>query len=355
VKTPEQARAAGRRPDQIPEPGLWPDFVIEIQPIPPADAEIVWEWRVWDHLVQAQDPAAPNHGELAAHPGRIDVNAGAGAPQIDAEQLEQLKSLGYVPPDATVDDQRPDFLHVNAVAYHPGLDQIALSVPTVGEIWIVDHSTTTAEAAGSAGGRSGRGGDLLYRWGNPAAYGRGDAASTIFFYQHDVRWIPAGWKGAGNLMVFNNGRDRPDGPWSSVDEWTPPLTSEGRYLLEDDAAYRPSELVWRYRASEPTEFFAPFISGARRLANGNTFVASGTGGDLFEVTRAGEIVWEYRNPYSGDVRLADGSPPQPGTEDNPFAVFRAALIEADDPALAGRALAPLEPQPEWYEWKGQAP
>jgi hypothetical protein len=344
-KSPEEARAKGRRAELIPEPGLWVDYVLEIAPVRPRGANVVWEWRVWDHLVQFQDPAAPDFAEPATRPGRIDVNGDAHAPQIDAATLEQLKALGYVPPEATPQDVRADFLHINAVAHHPRLDQIALSAPTFGEIWIVDHGTSTAEAAGP-------GGDLLYRWGNPSAYGRGDGAAQRLFYQHDVRWIPDGWDGAGNLMVFNNGRERPEGPWSSVDEWTPPLGEDGRYLLQDGKPFGPAALAWQYRAAEPTSFYAPFVSGAQRLANGNTLVAAGTGGELFEVTRAGEVVWEYRNPYWSEVvRNADGSLPQPRIDERPFSLFRATRIPADHPGLAGRTLAPLEPQPAWFDWK----
>jgi hypothetical protein len=346
AKTPDEARAKGRRPELIPGPGLWVDYVVEIEPVRPRGANVVWEWHVWDHLVQHHDPAAPDFAEPGAKPGRIDVNGDAGAPRIDAETLEQLKALGYVPPEATPQDVRADFLHVNAVAYHPRLDQIALSAPTFGEIWIVDHGTSTAEAAGPAG-------DLLYRWGNPSAYGRG--GPQRFFYQHDVRWIPDGWDGAGNLMVFNNGRDRPEGPWSSIDEWTPPLAEDGRYPLPDGQPFGPEVLAWQYRAAEPTSFYAPFVSGAQRLANGNTLVAAGTGGELFEVTRGGEVVWEYRNPYWSEViRNVDGSLPQPRIDERPFALFRATRIPADHPGLAGRALAPLDPQPPWYDWQPPA-
>lgn len=59
---------------------------------------------------------------------------------------------------------------MNGIDYNPVLDQIALSTHNLNEWYIIDHSTTTAEAATSSGGNSGKGGDLLYRWGNPAAY-----------------------------------------------------------------------------------------------------------------------------------------------------------------------------------------
>ncbi len=155
-KSREEALAAGRRPDLIPEQGLWSEWLVEIEPIPPDDARIVWEWHVWDHLVQDFDPDAANYGDPADSPYRLDVNADSGGPVIDEEELEQLKALGYIPDNATEEDVQSDFLHMNAVDYHPGLDQIAGSVPELGEIWIIDHSTTTEEARSSEGGRQGR-------------------------------------------------------------------------------------------------------------------------------------------------------------------------------------------------------
>jgi hypothetical protein len=356
VKSPEEARRAGRRADQIPKQGLWPDYVLEIEPVRPTGGKIVWEWHAWDHLVQSHDPAAANYGDVAAHPERLDVNAGTSAPEISADQLAQLQALGYVPADATPADLESDFLHTNAVAYNARLDQIALSVPELSEIWIIDHSTTTEEARGSTGGRAGRGGNLLYRWGNPSVYGRGGDGNGAqrLFAQHDVRWIPDGWEGAGNLTVFNNGHGRPQGSWSSVDEWTPPIDAGGRYAMPASGAaspWGPEALAWHFAAKAPAQLFSPFISGAHRLANGNTLICAGTGGEILEVTRAGEIVFEYRSPYSGAVRNVDGSMPQPGLDENPFALFRATRIPADHPALAGRELAPLRPQPPWHEGK----
>jgi hypothetical protein len=342
------ARAAGRRADLIPEQGLWADWVLEVEPVPPDDARIVWEWHVWDHLVQNHDPAAPNFGDPAAHPRRLDVNGDGESTITDEEELEQLKALGYIPDDATPDDMKSDFLHMNALDYHPGLDQVALSVPEVGEIWIIDHSTSAAEARSSSGGRSGHGGDLLYRWGNPRTYGRGGDADQFLFYQHQVLWIPDGWPNGGNLTVFNNGGDR---GWSSVMEIEPPLEDDGSYALGPDQPWGPPTPRWTYVAPERASFYAPFISGAHRLANGNTFICSGPQGWFFEVTPGGEIVWEYRNPYHGGV---PGWHP-PATKDVPYASFRATKIPPDHPALVGRDLRPLDPQPEPYRLPAPQP
>ena len=343
VVSKEDAVAAGRRADHTPEQGLWPDWVLEIEPVRDGEggANAVWEWHGWDHLVRAED------GSPADQPRRIDVNAGladegGGAPEVSAEELAQLQALGYVPADATPEDLASDLWHANSVAYHPRLDQIALSVPELGEIWIIDHGITTEEARGPAG-------DLLYRFGNPSAYGRGEPGQKRFFYQHDVRWVPDGWEGAGNLILFNNGRGRRDGAFSSIDEWKPPIHPDGTYALGEGKPYGPAGFAWQFTEEDPTNFFAPFISGAHRLENGNTMICSGTGGRLLEVTRDGQIVWEYRVPFSGDVRNEDGTMPQPGLDDSPFATFRATRIPADHPGLGGRTLAPLDPQPAWHE------
>jgi hypothetical protein len=47
--------------------------------------------------------------------------------------------------------------HINSVAYNPELDQIMLSVREYCEVWIIDHGTTTAEAASHKGGKRGKG------------------------------------------------------------------------------------------------------------------------------------------------------------------------------------------------------
>ena len=340
AKSAQEAVAAGRRPELTPEAGLWPDTIVEFEPQRPDGARIVWEWHMWDHIVQDGDPALGNYGDPSEHPERIDINGDRDTPQVSAAELARLQALGYVPSDAAPEDLQSDFMHTNAIAYNASLDQIAVSVLRYNEIWIIDHSTTTIEAAGNTGGRGGRGGDLLYRWGNPRTYRRGDADDQQSFGQHDVRWIPDGMPGAGRLMLFNNNMEGPDGDFSAVFELGPPTDDAGRYVVSDTDAFGPDEPTWSYMAPDRVSFHSFFISGAHRLPNGNTFITSGAQGRLFEVTPDGDFVWDYWNPYSGTL---EGNA---ATRNTPYGIFRATKLLPDHPALAGRNLQPVHPQPE---------
>ena len=343
-KSADEARHAGRKPQYIPDKGLWPDIVIELEPLPPDDARVVWEWHMWDHLVQNQDPDAPNYGEPSLYPHRIDINGDGEPEEMADKELDRLKALGYIPIDATKDELRSDLLHTNAIDYNAELDQIVISPRRFNEIWIIDHGTTIAEAADSIGGRWGRGGDLLYRWGNPHAYGRGFEDDQQLFGQHDVQWIPSDRPGGGNLTIFNNSMGREEDDYSAVFEIAPPMDADGYYLLAGEDPFGPSQPLWRYEAPDRVSFHGTFVSGAHRMPNGHTLVTQGPGGRFFEVTPAGEIVWEYKTIFSGNLRDSDGLPPHPVGKTT-YATFRATKLAPDHPALAGRDLRPLDPQP----------
>ena len=296
--------------------GFWPDHIIEVNP---ESDSIVWEWHVWDHLIQDYDSSKLNYGVVSDHPELVNINYPSNPPSSSG-----------------------DWLHINAVDYNMELDQILLSVHHFGEIWIIDHSTTTAEAANHTGGNSGKGGDLLYRWGNPQNYRRGDQEAQLLGRQHDPRWIPEGFPGAGNILVFNNNEFHPNGVRTSVFEIIPPITDHG-YVLENGRPFGPDGPVWSY--SNTDSFFSPFLSGTHRMQNGNTFITSGPRGRFLEVTSAGKIVWDYWSPYSGDVHILNGSPPAAPIP-MIYSVFRATKIPPNHPGLAGRELRPLERQPE---------
>jgi len=270
AKSAAEAIAAGRNPDLLEDGELWPDRIIEVEPVRPSGGRIVWEWSVWDHLIQDHDTTKANYGDVAAHPELVDLNFVSGAGPAD-------------------------WNHTNSVAYNAELDQIVLSVHEFNEIWIIDHSTTTEEAAGHTGGRCGKGGDLLYRWGNPRAYRAGTKADQILYGQHDAQWIAEGLPGAGNVLLFNNGFNRPGEPCSAAAEIAPPLNADGTYGRRPGQPFGPALPLWRYASAE---IYSPNISGAQRLANGNTLICSGASGRLTEVTTDGAVVWIYVNPYA---------------------------------------------------------
>ncbi len=285
LKTQAQAISAGRDPSLLSDGTLWPDHVIEVNP---GDDSIVWEWHAWDHLIQDYEDTQANYGVVGDHPELIDLNYVSGGPKSDGA----------------------DWNHVNSIDYNAELDQILLSVHNFSEIWIIDHSTSTAQAASHSGGNSGQGGDLLYRWGNPQTYDAGSPADQQLFVQHDAQWIESGSPGAGNILIFNNGQGRSDGDYSSVDEIVPPVDGVGAYTLSG-SAYGPAAPTWSYTDANPTDFYATNISGAQRLSNGNTLICDGPSGYFFQVTAGKQVVWSYQ--YSG----------------NPSSVFRVTRYAAD--------------------------
>jgi len=275
-KSKEEAIRNGRNPQHILQGRICPDKIIEVKPIGIYDYEIVWEWHVWDHLIQDYDPTKDNYGDVNKHPELIDINFGT---------------------------HTADWTHINSVDYNEKFDQILLCSRDFSEMWIIDHSTTTEESAGHSGGKYGKGGDLLYRWGNPQSYRAGDENDKKLFNPHDADWIESGCPGEGNILVFNNLREleNESNPslrkYSSVDEIKPPVNIKGEYY-KIGTAYGPQNPIWMYYDEEnPHDFYSGVMSGAQRLPNGNTLICSGGKGEFFEVTYEKDIVWKYKNPY----------------------------------------------------------
>ena len=269
-KTVASALAAGRDPGTAGTGQFWSEQILELDP---TTGTIVWEWHLWDHIVQDFNANAPNYGVVANSPQRVNLNFPPS-----------------VPPNG-------DWVHLNSVDYNEALDQIVLSSRYHSEIWVIDHSTTTAEAATSVGGNSGKGGDLLYRWGNPQAYDRGTGSDQQLFGQHDAQWVPADRPGAGNFLLYNNGLGRPTGDRSSVDEFVSPVDLLGNYPLNPGQPFAPAGLFWTYDGGAANPFVSVHTSGVERQKNGNTLICDGPVGRVFEVDFAGTIVWDWSNVF----------------------------------------------------------
>jgi len=314
VMSNSEAIQAGRDPNLLTDGVLYNEQILEIEPVGIDQANIVWEWNINDHLIQDFDATKDNFGVVEDNPQLLDINF-----------LSGLSGSA-------------NWLHINSIQYNANLDQIVMSSRHLNEIFIIDHSTSTAEAASSAGGIYGKGGDFLYRWGNPQSYNQGNANDQLLFGQHYPHWIPDGLPNAGELILYNNGFQRSPS-FSEIYRLTPPTTAPGVYEYTSGTAYGPTAPDYIYTKPTPTDFFSRILSSAQMLPNGNILICDGDSGYFFEIDSNENIVWEYINPSGSTGILSQGDDP----EGIPNLVFRAIKYELDYPAFTGRDLTPGNP------------
>ena len=310
LKTLEEALSAGRNPDLLASDVLWSEMILEWNP---SSDEIVWEWHAWDHLIQDFDSTRSNFGTVSNHPELIDIN-------YDEH------------------DGHQDWLHINSIDYNPVLDQIVMSIPYFNELWIIDHSTTTMEAASNSGGNSGKGGNLIYRWGNPAAYQMGSLENKELFFQHDVKWVDPNASSDSNdfglLSLYNNRVDERFSSIHTLQTDYDPISSSYGFI---DGVFAPIDFEVSIIHPDTSSFaVSSGLSSAQFLPNGNSLTLSGRWGYAFELSTRNELVWEYRVPLRG------GSPIEQGTElsINNNITFRIDRYPLDFPGFNGRELVP---------------
>lgn len=247
------------------------DRLIELEPNGFGQANIVWEWKFYDHLIQDYDSGKPNFGVVADHPELMDLNYAS--------------------------ESEDDFTHVNAVDYNADLDQLMLSVRHFSEILIIDHSTTTLEASSHSGGTYGKGGDFLWRWGNPETYQGGTVADKKLGRQHDAKWITEGTH-IGKISVFNNGGDGTTAG-SSVHIINPSDTN-GVYYIDGDM-FLPSDYTWSWSGYVLGELMQEARkSGVQIMSNDNALIVESDKGKITEVDPLGSVLWVYEVPH-GDI------------------------------------------------------
>ncbi|MCC6369662.1 MAG: aryl-sulfate sulfotransferase [Bacteroidia bacterium] len=309
-KTPEEAKAKGRKPELLGK-SIWSERIIELKPKGKNMATIVWEWNVWDHLINDHDIRLPNYGEVATNPQLININYKASADE--------------------------DWLHFNTVCYNAELNQVMISNRNFSEIYIVDHSTSMKQSATHSGGKYKKGGDLLYRWGNPAAYNCGTVNEQDLYLQHSPHWIAKGLSDAGKILIFNNGAERAPEPYSVVEIIEPPIDKLGNYTVEKGKAFLPAKPSWTFRDSMPQIFYSKNVSNAQRLPNGNMLICEGANGKFFEINPEKRVVWKYVNPVS-----LKGSAEQ-GAMYIQNQVFRCMFYPSNYSGFKGKDLSPGKP------------
>ncbi len=249
------------------------DKIIELQPLGSNSANIVWEWKFIDHLIQDFDNTKSNYGTVINHPELIDINFDNGFTN--------------------------DWTHVNSIDYNANLDQIIISVRHLNEIIIIDHSTTTLEAAGHAGGVSNLGGDILWRWGNPIVYRQGTLTDQKLFLQHDAKWVEPGYLDEGKITVFNNGGDGSFN-YSSIHLINPEIVN-GVYTKQN-SMFNPINYEWSWNGSILGHtVIEDKKSGAHGLPNGNFIICETSLGQVSEINKNGDLLWSYKNPSTSFI------------------------------------------------------
>ena len=303
---------AGRNPVNLTGAGMWSEVVWEIAPGTNNEGEVVWEWAVWDHLVQDFDSSKSNYGVIADNIHKIDINFGL--------------ALGAA----------ADWLHINAIDYDHFSQHIMLSVPTFNEIWIVDRGNTTP-------------GEIKWRWGNPMAYDRGDSSDMKLGFQHHTHWLDLALDNNnpdyGKIGVFNNRVQGDTSEYSTVHTLNPMYDDyENEYIVDaTSGTFLPLDFDWTFASPDPNTIYSNIVSSFQRLDNGNSLICSGKTGDTREYTQAGELVWYYKTPMLNQAGSA--YPVEQGTILNPFQnlTFRAHRYPADFPAFDGIDLIAGDP------------
>ncbi|MBI5217630.1 MAG: aryl-sulfate sulfotransferase [Bacteroidia bacterium] len=254
VRTAAEATQAGSSSNSV----FHSEKIIEVKPTGPTTGTIVWEWKLWDHLCQNYNAAKDNYvTSIVNNPQLMNIN---------------YNGTGNL----------PDRYHMNGIDYNAALDQIVVSIHFMNSCFVIDHSTTTAEAAGHTGGNSGKGGDFLYRWGNPSSYGA--TGTTIFNVVHDAHWVPNDNPNYPNYLAAYNNCGGTGGK-TAIDIWNPPYDGNN-YSLTLGSAFAPATYNYRYNAT----FTATNEGNSHQLPNGNMIV-NNFQGNIYEVNSAGAIIW----------------------------------------------------------------
>ena len=311
-----EAVGLGRNPEWVSNFGMFEEVIWELEILENNEANVVWEWRAFDHIIQDFDSTKANYGVVSEHP--------------------ELMNFNYNADGGGAGGGQQDWLHFNAIDYNDSLKQIALSSRHIDEIWIIEYSDSTSIAAAHEGGLYGKGGDILYRWGNPAAYNRGTADDQQFWGQHNVQWIPYGYPDGGKLIVYNNGTGRPGGNYSTIDIIDPPINADGTYSIDSVYTFGPETYSWTYTADPPNSLFSVNISGASRYKNGNTIIAEGRSATIYEVDTMGNVLWKYVSPVGPFGPQTQGEMPNGN-------LFRAERYGPDFPAFSDKKLQPQGP------------
>jgi hypothetical protein len=256
---------------------LQDDAIVEID----ENGNVTWVWNAWEHIHQMGFDAVALE---AIRTNKISSFGGTQGNPIPESDWQHLNAVSVLGPNRWYDagDER----------FHP--DNIIWDGRSSNIIAIIARHDDPQGRWSS--------GDIVWRTGPDYRFGKENRVGQIIG-QHTAHMIPKGLPGEGNILVFDNGGLAGFG---SLLPGTPPFWPVAFRSYSRAVEYNPIsyEKVWEYvnetddRAiGGDRRFFSWFISSVQRLPNGNTLITEGHSGRIFEVTRQGEIVWEYFQPF----------------------------------------------------------
>lgn len=254
-KTATEATQAGASSNAV----FWSEKIVEVMPTGPTTGVVVWEWKLWDHLCQNYSSSKDNYvSSIVNNPQLMNINyAGSG--------------------------NLPDRWHMNGIDYNAELDQIVVSMHFMNSVFVIDHSTTTAQAATHTGGNSGKGGDFLYRWGNPASYGA--TGTTVFNTIHDAHWVSSDNVNYPNYLAAYNNQGGTSGK-TAIDVFQPPYSGYNYTQPAAGSVYAPSTYAYQFNST----FSANNEGNSQQLPNGNILVNNPMGA-IYEINSSGSQLW----------------------------------------------------------------
>lgn len=253
--------------------GFWCGMIMELEPR--GDTAVsVWEWHLWDHLVTDSE-------QVAANPWKLNIN--------------------YM---GTPNQGPQDWIHMNALAYNPALNQIVISSRNLNEIYVIELTDSSSIAARDYGGKCGRGGDFIYRWGNPAAYNMGGAANPQqFFGQHSPYWPDTTSTTNSQLLINNDGffntysncqiNQRP--PIATTFNFlsAPYNPATGNYGMTANTVCSPALPSWTATAPG-TIYWNEFEGNAQLLPDSTLLVCAAQKGILYIMNpTTSQVTWQF--------------------------------------------------------------
>jgi hypothetical protein len=267
----QESKNLGHKPDIIKGKKVYRKILVdEIIELEIATKKIIWKWSTLNHLVQNISPDYKGYGRAEDFPGKLDIN------YVDRKDKFRNKD---------------EVFHSNWIDYNEKYNLILVSSRLFSEVWLLDHSTTTEEAARSKGGVYKRGGSILYRFGNGQTINKkSHNHDRMLYFQHSVQFT----NDKKRITLFNNGSSTHGRNYSSLQIYD--MENVLKNIKRENRFFNKPHLVWEYKLPG---IYSPLLSSIQELDNGNILALDGMHGILYEVSKDKEIVWKFElNPLS---------------------------------------------------------